>query len=700
MTKSIQISSLNTLLAWVCVAFILGSANSYAQLIAESERVEEIQVVSASRQPQSLSNTNAAISILDDDELLLIAHTHYQESLNRLPGVNVHRNSGQESLISIRSPVLTGAGACGAFLIAENGIPLRSNGFCNVNEMFDAHTENAQQIEVVRGPASAFWGSNSMHGLINVVLPEPGEVGQLRLELGPRGSYRSQAALGTDRGGFKQTLLLTGVSEEGFREESGVDQQKASWLYSYTSPGGIELNGGFTYANLNQETAGFLVGAEAYKDSDLRETNTNPEAYRDSRSARLWSSLSLSNRSWDLVITPYLRDVDMSFIQHFLPGQPIEDFSHQSIGAQTAAYRVLDSGASLALGLDFEFTEAALQQTQPNPTLGSFFLINTIPQGKHYDYEVSAQQVAGFVSYEQEISEGWNLSLGARLESISYDYTNLMIDGRTDEFGVPCALGCRYNRPADRSDSFVNLSPKFALSYTLNNHHSFYARIQRGFRAPQATELYRLQNDQSVASLESVELDSYELAVEGAAAGWSYAASLYFMNKENEIFQNSARENLNDNHTQHRGLELELSRELTENLAVDGVFNLAKHSYENPLLSGATDIEGNEVDTAPNRFGNLRLSWQVTPSLNSELEWVMMGSYFTNPENSAKYEGHNLLNFRTQYEINDGLSFSLNLMNIGDEKYAERADWTTFTGDRYFPGEGRRAFLALNWNFK
>lgn len=691
---------LKTLSLGILAAVVFSSTNTLSQTADSSRLVEEIQVISTSRQWQNLSDTNSAISVLAENELRLVAHTHYQESLNRLPGVNVHRNSGQESLVSIRSPVLTGAGACGAFLIAENGIPLRSNGFCNVNEMFDAHTENAQQIEVVRGPGSAFWGSNAVHGLINVVLPEPGEVGDIRLEIGPRGSYRAQGAIGSDLGDFKQTLLFSGGSEEGFRDESGVDQQKVSWLYSYQTEGEIKLDGGFTHTNLNQETAGFLVGSDSYKDASLRETNANPEAYRDSSSTRLWSSVSLSHQNWDLIFTPYLRDVDMSFIQHFLPGQPIEDFSHQSIGMQTAGYRNLQNGARLSLGMDFEFTEAALQQRQPNPTSGSFFLVNTLPQGKHYDYEVSAHQVAGFASYEQEIYQGWNLSLGARLENISYDYKNQMIDGRTDEFGVPCALGCRYNRPADRTDSFTNLSPKFALSYELKENHNVYARIQRGFRAPQATELYRLQNNQSVADLESVELDSYELALEARGAGWSYSASLYFMNKENEIFQNSSRENLNDNHTRHRGFELEIGRDLSEQISLVGVFNLARHTYENSLLSGATDIQGNEVDTAPNQFGNLRLNWKMTPALTTELEWVLMGEYFTNPENTAEYEGHNLLNLRGQYVLNQDLSFSLNLMNLSDNNYAERADWTTFTGDRYFPGEGRRVFFALNWSFK
>ena len=212
--------------------------------------------------------------------------------------------------------------------------------------------------------------------------------------------------------------------------------------------------------------------------------------------------------------------------------------------------------------------------------------------------------------------------------------------------------------------------------------------------------MYRLQNNQSVADLESVELDSYELALEARGAGWSYSASLYFMNKENEIFQNSSRENLNDNHTRHRGFELEIGRDLSEQISLVGVFNLARHTYENSLLSGATDIQGNEVDTAPNQFGNLRLNWKMTPALTTELEWVLMGEYFTNPENTAEYEGHNLLNLRGQYVLNQDLSFSLNLMNLSDNNYAERADWTTFTGDRYFPGEGRRVFFALNWSFK
>ena len=688
------------LVTGITIATTLAAAPVLGQSLNGSQAIEEIQITSTSRRSVGLADVNASVSVLSQDDLNLIKSSHYQEALNRLPGVTVHRNNGQESLMAIRSPVLTGAGACGSFLVAENGIPLRSQGFCNVNEMFDAHTENAERIEVVRGPGSAFWGSNAVHGLINVVLPKAGDAGEITLEQGPRGSQRIKGAYGNDYGKFKQLFLFNGQSEEGYRADSGVDQQKLSWLYNYTNDKGTEFDGGFTVINLNQETAGFVAGTNAFEDSNLRTTNSNPEAFRDSINTRVWTSISHRVEDWDLVITPYWREVNMTFLQHFLPGQPIEDSEHRSLGTQLAGYKDLESGAQLAIGFDIESTQGSLKQFQPNPTSGSFFLRNSIPQGRHYDYDVDARQLAAFVNYEQSYGNGWDVSLGLRLENVQYDYENNMINGRTNEFGKACRFGCRYSRPDDRDDSFTNLSPKIALSYALNEEHDLQFRAQRGFRAPQATELYRLQNAQTVAELDSVELDSFEIAFKRAGETWNYSATAYYMDKQNDILTNSARENLNNNHTKHQGLEFSLGLDITETLSFNGVFNLASHTYENSQISGGLNIQGNDVDTAPNTFGNFRLSWRPTSDITAELEWVNMGDYYTNAENTANYEGHDLANLRIQYTLSESINLSLNVLNLTDEAYAERADWTTFTGDRYFPGEPARAFFAVNWKFR
>ena len=682
-------------------AIVLAFTPSIGSSQSGQQAIEEIEVFANSRRSEGLTNVNAAVSVLSEEELDLILHTHYQEALSRVPGFSGNRNNGQESLMALRSPVLTGAGACGAFLIAENGIPVRSAGFCNVNEMFDTHSEYAQSIEVIRGPASTFWGSNALHGLVNVRLPQPGEIGELSLEQGPRGSYRAKTAIGSDNGNYKQSLYITGISEEGYRDDSGVDQQKVSWLYEYTLANGIQMEGGLTYNNLNQETAGYVAGAKAYEDSDKRDTNPNPEAYRDSQSTRAWTRFTMESGDWEITATPYFREVNMSFVQHFLPGQPIEDNEHRSIGVQIAAFRELSNNSTFSWGLDAESTDGAYKENQANPTTGSLFVRRTIPQGMHYDYEVEANQFAVFANYETPLTDRLDLSIGARLENIDYEYDNLMLDGRTDANGVACGFGgCRFSRPADRDDDFSDVSPKLGLSYELNGSHNFFVRAQRGIRAPQSTELYRLQGSQSVADLDSVELDSYELALQGAGSNWNYSASLYWMDKENEVLKDSNRMNLNGSHTKHQGFEVAVGYDLTNSLSLAGVYNLADHTYENDLVSGGQNINGNDIDTAPDHFGNLRLTYRPAENLLAELELVHMGEYYTNPENTASYDGHDLLNLRLQYDVNDDLMIYLNALNITDEEYAERADFSGWVGDRYFPGEPARIFVGFTWKYR
>ncbi len=694
MIRKLLVSSIATATA-MAAAPVLGQSQSGQQAI------EEIEVFSTSRRSEGLADVNASVSVITEEELDLIAHTHYQEALARIPGVSGHRNNGQESLMAIRSPVLTGAGACGAFLVAENGIPVRSAGFCNVNEMFDVHSEAAASLEVIRGPASAFWGSNALHGLVNVVLPSPGDVGELTLEAGPRGSSRIKAAYGRDYGNFAQSLHITGVSEEGYRDDSGVDQQKLSWLYEYTLDNGVQMDGGISYINLNQETAGFVVGTDAYEDTNLRDSNPNPEAYRDSVNGRIWTRFSYESGDTLYTATPYFREVNMNFVQHFLPGQPIEDTEHRSLGIQLAAYTDLGGDAEFSYGLDVESTDGNLLQFQPNPTQGPLFLRRTIPAGAHYDYEVEARQIALFANYDVALSENWDLSIGARAEKMKYEYDNQMLDGRTDDQGVACGFGgCRYSRPADRDDSFDDISPKLGLSYQLNDNNSLQLRAQRGVRAPQATELYRLQGSQTIADLDSVELDSYEIAFRGAGSDWDYTASAYWMQKENEILRDSSRTNLNGSETEHRGVEIGVGYSLSDRFTIRGLLNIAEHTYENDLVSGGININGNDIDTAPNTFGNVRFTYRPNDDWLAELEWAHMGDYYTNPENTADYGGHDLVNLRMQYNASDDLLLYLNVMNLTDEKYAERADWTTFTGDRYFPGEPARIFAGFTWNYR
>jgi outer membrane receptor protein involved in Fe transport len=80
-------------------------------------------VVTATRQRTSASRAPASVSRIDGEDFALVGSRHQADLLDEVPGVYVQRGSGSESLAAIRSPVLSGAGACGAFLVAEDSLP-------------------------------------------------------------------------------------------------------------------------------------------------------------------------------------------------------------------------------------------------------------------------------------------------------------------------------------------------------------------------------------------------------------------------------------------------------------------------------------------------------------------------------------------------------------------------------------------------
>jgi len=119
---------------------------------AHTTAPEETVVVTATREPRDELSAPASVTRIGGEDLAELSAKHQAEALNEVAGVYVQRGSGAESLAGIRSPVLTGAGGCGAFLIAEDSLPIRPVGFCNLNEMFELNYEQAGAIEVISRP--------------------------------------------------------------------------------------------------------------------------------------------------------------------------------------------------------------------------------------------------------------------------------------------------------------------------------------------------------------------------------------------------------------------------------------------------------------------------------------------------------------------------------------------------------------------
>ena len=514
---------------------------------------------------------------------------HPAELLNTVAGVNIHRGSGQEHLTAIRSPVLTGGAGAGSFLYTLDGVPLRAAGFANVNALLEAPTEIADRIEVFKGPGPANFGSNALHGLFNVVLADPGSSGQ-------------RISLQGNTDGFVNATGVTNLTENlrlsadithdsGFRDDSGFDQQKIA-LQHETQIGDWDLSTLIAFNNLNQETAGFLEGEDAYLDRDLITTNAFPEAFRDSRAIRGQIKAVREIGDGTLILQPYARHTEQTFLRHFVPGQALDENGHTSVGFKSGYY-----ANDWSIGLDAEYTSGFQFEFQENPTVFSF------AQGLHFDYEVDAIVVAGFATKDFQLTDRARLHIGARAEYTSYDYDNLADTGSTG----------RFIRAADRTDDFFTLTPKIGLIYDLNDEATLFARAARGSRAPQTIDLYSAQQNQVPGTADVETLDSLEIGARGFAFDrLTYEVTAFTGWKDNFFFRNANGFDVADGETRHTGIEASVDLSLGKGFSLIGAGTLARHTYDFTEIVGtaANNItDGDRVDSAPDTLGNLAVQY-------------------------------------------------------------------------------------------
>jgi len=663
-----------------------------------SEEIEEVIILEEKLSSLNGWSNNQSLSSINEKELEDLDAQHPKQIFRRSPGVWISRGSGQEHLTAIRSPVLTGPGACGSFLVLEDGLAVRPTGFCNVNGLFETFYEMATKVETITGPASARYGANAMHGVINILSKPISSENKFYTNIGPN-DYKNFKI----RAGNQKNLSFDGffANNDGFRNQSGYDQQKiriqSSFLISSWS---AALKA--TLTNLNQETAGYINGLDSYKDEDFSKRNFNPEAYRDANSQRISLRLTRENNNTVDAITAYIRNNDMKFFQHFLPGTPLEENNHTSVGA--VFQRISDYEAfSFVRGFQFDLAKAELTETQKDAlTTSSAFNNATRPQGKHYDYQVDSFVYAIFAGIEDfYINDHLNLFADARAEFIEYDYSNNMISGNTREDGTNCGFGgCYYNRPADRTDNFNEISARIGL-VTNFEEINYFAQISLGFRPPQINEAYRLQKKQNVTDLNSETLTMLEV---GSRYEWDSimgSISVYKSKKKNSIFRDAENFIVDNGKTNHKGIELSLDWIANANNTFSTNITYGDHKYDFETDTSMREKIriGNQIDTAPKLMANLL--WDLNLNNNSSLVFEVehMSSYYTDAANLHKYEGHTLYHARYNQKLSESLKTYLRIDNISDKAYAERADFNAFGGDRYFPGLPREIYIGLEYTF-
>lgn len=689
------------------LSFFLCAGLSLLPFTAHAE--DEI-VVTAERRAQSIATLPSNAASLSRDDLDAVGAQAPSEALNRLPGVAIHRGSGVESLPAIRSPVLTGGQGAGSFLVLEDGVPIRAPGFANINELYETSLDFAERVEVTRGPGSALYGSNAVHGVVNVVTANSeqtraGDGTNAQAFAGSFGRYGGSillrtnvrnatitcpaAADGSDTEPCTQTPpigAIAGISvahEDGWRDNAALDEQHAL-IGVDAVVGRWVVKPRLAFVNLEQETAGFVEGADAYRNETLSRANANPEAYRNSRVVRAQAAVSRDiGDDWSLTLTPFARWVDTDLLQHFLPSRALEETSQTGGGVQGALYWDPSADFSLIVGVDLDRTTGELREFQSRATQPAGYT-----QGLHYDYTVDATVLAAYVQASWAFAEDWRLVAGLRGEQSTYDYDNR---APTGDVG-------RFRRPADRSDDFETLTPKLGLVYTITEASSAWLNLARGARAPQVTDLYSLQTLQQPGEQKAETIDSAELGYRVSfSSGARLELALYAMEKKNTAFRNADGFTVPFARTHHEGIELSGALPLGDRFELSGWATYAEHTYafNDPVTRAGESISsGDDIDSAPRHLANAQLTWTPTDALSAEIGWTHMGAYLTNAAGTRRYPGHDVIDLRAAWKASETIELYAAVRNLADIRYAERADFA-FGVDRYFPAESRAVTVGV-----
>jgi iron complex outermembrane receptor protein len=162
------------------------------------EELSQIQVTIATKRPESLNDTPAAVYVLTGDELCRSGATTLPDALRCVPGLDVAMVNSSQWAVSSRG--FNGQYA-NQLLVMMDGRSIYNPSFGGV--IWDAQDtifEDVDRIEVVRGPGGALWGANAVNGVINILTKPADETQGLLVKAGG-GSFNE--AISAARYGFK-----------------------------------------------------------------------------------------------------------------------------------------------------------------------------------------------------------------------------------------------------------------------------------------------------------------------------------------------------------------------------------------------------------------------------------------------------------------------------------------------------------------
>jgi len=694
----------------------LTNSKNYITLQENTENLDEV-IVSASREQQKRADIPGAIAVLNSKSIKETKAFGIEQLVNQVPGVFMSTSSAasnEQHFMSVRSPISTKA----LFLYLEDGLPIRPTSVFNHNALLELNNTAIDRIEILKGPASSIYGSESIGGSFNFITKEPTKdlEGSLGFQINDLGLTRYDAEVGqytSDAFGFylgtHYVQRKDGPLEHSDYEKFAVTFKTINRFSSKTKWSNV-----FDVIDFRSDMSGSLSEAD-YSGGNFESDQTFTE--RDALAFRFRSTLDTrwndnNKTSFNFIFRDNRMDQNPSFrIRQFRnPDRSLNGFGSGEVNSnQFKSYVGLIqhkinfnfANSSLIIGgtTDFSPQDYVAETTAVivNPTTGrnSSFRINS---GDFLlNYKADIFNYAGYFQYEINPINALKVTAALRYDSFRYDFDNL------DE-----GTGA-----SDAIDKYNNLTPKLGLNYNFNSTTSIYANYSQGFTPPQASTLYRNRN--GLIGIKPSRYNNYEIGgYYSISSKLKLDTAIYLLDGKNTLITLRDNDdnffNTNAGKTRSYGIEYGIKYTPTKEISIAYNGSYAKHRYIN-FFDRGINYSDTDRETAPKLLGNTNITYKPNYiknfSIGADVEIV--GKYNTSFEgqvanndgtfSTATYDGHSILNLKASYKI-IGIEIWAQGLNIFDSLYAARASYNRFRSENsYTIGTPRAIHAGIKYNF-
>jgi iron complex outermembrane receptor protein len=229
--------------AVLCAAIITASAS---EAVAEDvdvnamsiEELANVEITSASKKPEALSETAAAAFVITHDDISRAGATTVPDMLRLAPNLQVAQVASSTWAIASRgfNGTLTNK-----LLVLIDGRSVYTPLYGGVYwDMQDVMPADVDRIEVISGPGATLWGANAVNGVVNIITRSSAETQGGVIELGAGNMERGVAMRYGGRLGPDLTYrLYAKAADFSSLDQVGGTKREEGW---YKPQGGFRLD--------------------------------------------------------------------------------------------------------------------------------------------------------------------------------------------------------------------------------------------------------------------------------------------------------------------------------------------------------------------------------------------------------------------------------------------------------------------------